>query len=373
MIGSIFITFENERRNNILIQFKTRQWLAAVMVIAMYLSGCGTKGDNQKIASSTAPTDSIPVQVAAAQIKDLSVEKIYSGTLEGKEQANIVAKISERVTQINVHVGDAALTGQALVLLDKTGPSSQYYQAEANYRNAETNLGRIRSLYEEGAVSQQSLDGAQTAYDIAKANFDAARNSVELTTPISGVVTAVNVNVGDLTTPGAVLVTVANVSQMKVIFNVGEFDIPNFSLGQRTRIYSEFRRDLIMEGQISQLAKSADVRSRSFEIKALFSNSPDRWFKPGMFCKAEVDLSSRKGSLVIPNAAIMNDGTQYRVFLIKNGRAYRRNVQPGISDGTLIEILDGLQKGDIVATVGLNNLRDSSLIVITNHDVLSAQ
>jgi membrane fusion protein (multidrug efflux system) len=340
-----------------------------LIVVLMLFSGCGTKENDSKQSGNLGVGDSIPIQVATAQIKNLSVMKTYTGTLEGKEQANIVAKISERVTKINVQVGDAVKEGQTLVLLDKTGPSSQYYQAEANFRNAETNLGRVKSLLQEGAVSQQSLDGAQTSYDIAKANFDAARSAVELTTPISGIVTSVNVNVGDLASPGSVLVTVANVSQMKIIFSVGEFDVPNFVIGQKVKIYSEFRNDLVMNGNISQLAKSADVRSRSFEVKAIFANSKDLWFKPGMFCKAEVNFSSHKGSLAVPSSVLMKDQARNGIFIIKEGRAFKKYVQTGLSDGTMIEILQGIQEGDLVATVGLNKLKDSSLVVIVKQDV----
>jgi membrane fusion protein (multidrug efflux system) len=263
-------------------------------------------------------------------------------------------------------VGDLVKSGQTVLTLDKSGPSSQYYQAGANFSNTDKNLQRMKSLYQEGAISQQSLDAAQTAYDIAKANFEGARSSVELTSPIAGFVTAVNANVGDLATPGMVLMTVANISRMKIIFNIGEVDFPKVSLGQTVRIYSEYKPDRVVEGRIIQLAKSADVRSRSFEVKALFANPPDKWFKPGMFCKAEVPLLTRKGSLVIPNTAIMSDGAKKSVFIIRGGTAHKRSVESGDSEGELTEILRGLQNGDTVATVGLNDLKDSSLVVIVH-------
>ncbi len=173
-----------------------------------------------------------------------------------------------------------------------------------------------------------------------------------------------NANVGDLTTPGAVLMTVANITHMKVIFNIGEGDIPKFFLGQPVRVYTESNPDRAIDGHIVQLAKSADVRSRSFEVKALFTNTPDKRFKPGMFCKAEVRLLARKGSLVVPNAAVMSEGGRKSVFRIQDGMAFLRDVQTGDSDGSMTEILQGLKNGDSVATVGLNDLKDSTRVVI---------
>ena len=266
----------------------------------------------------------VPIEIGVAQRKSLSVMKTVSGTLEGEEQANIVPKISERIMEIKVHVGEAVQTRQVTIVLDKGGASSQYYQAEANFKNADKNLQRMKSLYDEGALSLQALDGTQTQYDIAKANFDAARSSVELITPISGIVTAVNVSMGDLSVPGAVLVTVAKISRMKVIFNLNESDAVNLSLGQKIKVYSESRPDAKMDGQLSQLSKSADVQSRSFEIKALFANTTDRWFKPGMFCKVDIQISARMNSLLIPNSAIQSDGVTDRVFCIRAGKHSRR-------------------------------------------------
>jgi membrane fusion protein (multidrug efflux system) len=341
----------------------------AFLVLPVFFAsfyGCGTRGRDSSVEKASARRDSIPIEVAVAQLKDLRATKTYSGTLEGEEQANIVAKISERITEIRFHVGDLVKPGQTALSLDKSGPSSQYYQAEANFENADKNLKRMKALLQEGAISQQSLDATQTAYDIAKANFEAAKSSVELTSPIEGVVTAVNVNVGDLATPGAVLMTLANVSRMKVIFNVGEGDSPKLFLGQEVQVYTEFKPDRAVDGRIVQLAKSADVRSRSFEVKALFANTADRWFKPGMFCKAEVRLLAHKGSLVVPDAAIMSEGGKKTVFRIQGGLAFLQAVQTGDSDGTMTEILQGLGNGDTVATVGLNDLKDSSRVVIVH-------
>lgn len=346
-----------------------KRYIDTFLFLSVFISlfyGCGSRGGDPSAKNVTGRADSIPVQVAIAQPRDLAVTKVYSGTLEGEEQANIVAKISERITDIKFHVGDFIKPGQTVLSLDKSGPSSQYYQAGANFENADKNLQRMKALLQEGAISQQSLDAAQTAYDIAKANFDAARSSVELSSPISGVVTAVNTNVGDLATPGAVLMTVANITRMKVIFNIGEGDIPKFSLGQSVRIYTEFKPDRAIVGRIVQLAKSADIRSRSFEVKALITNTPDKWFKPGMFCKAEVQLLARKGALVIPNAALMSESGKKSVFHIQDGMAFLREVQTRDSDGNMTEIIQGLKSGDTVVTVGLNDLKDSSRVVIVH-------
>ncbi len=304
---------------------------AALVVVSGLLAvvpGCGSsKDDRSKTGSGIAP-QIVPVETAVVMKAPLIVTRVYTGSLEGEEQANIVAKISERITGIKAVVGVPVRRGQVLAELDKGGTSSQYFQAEAGFLNAGKSLERMKSLYGEGAVSLQSLDGAQTAYDVAKANFDAARSAVELTTPIAGVVTAVNVSLGDLTTPGQVLVTVANIERMKVTISLNENDVTNVALGQEAVIYSEARPDLKVRGKIIQLSKSADVRSRSFDVKALFQNTPDRWLKPGMFVKVNLNVSPAGDQLIVPSAAVQTDGVTSRVFVVRGGRSFLVPVLP---------------------------------------------
>jgi membrane fusion protein, multidrug efflux system len=337
-------------------------------LVVVFLSGCssGKKEQEGNSGRETGANRVVPVQAAVAGQRNMTVTKTYSGTLEGEEQANIVAKISERITSINVHVGQVIDARHVVLSLDKSGLSSQYYQAEANFKNNEKTLQRMKSLYDEGAVSLQTLDGAQTSFDVARANFEAARSVVELVTPIAGLVTAVNVSVGDLTAPGAVLVTVARTGNMKVIFSISETDVANLALGQKVEVYSEARPEVRRQGKIIQLSKSADVGSRSFEVKALFPNTADSWFKPGMFCKASIQLSPRENALVIPTAAIQSDGEINTVYLLRGGQSHRRKVNLGITDGGSTEILEGLSAGDTVATVGMNSLKDSSLVKVVS-------
>jgi membrane fusion protein (multidrug efflux system) len=327
---------------------------------------CSPEKTDQSALKEKSMITAVPVEVAVVERKNLSMTKTYSGTLEGEDQANIVAKISERITGITVKIGESVSAGQVIINLDKSGTASQYYQAEANYKNAEKNLQRMKSLYAEGAISQQSLDGGQTAYDVAKANFDAARSAVELATPISGEVTAINASVGDLTVPGSVLITIARISRLKMIFNINETDVTSISLNQKVHVYSDAKPDERVEGRIIQLSQSADIRSRTFEIKALFPNTRDKWFKPGMFCKVEIQLAPRENVLTIPNPAIQSDGLTYRVYVIQHNQAFQRSIQVGVTDRQITEIIQGLSEGDTVATLGVNSLQDSSLVNIVN-------
>lgn len=338
----------------------------AIIFCTLLLSSCKSKKEETTATMKMFVSDTIAVQTASVEKIVLKITKNFSGNLEGEEQANIVSKIPERIVSLKVKVGSVVKAGETLVILDKAGASSQYYQAEAGFLNTGKDLERMKALFKEGAVSQQMLDGTETQYNIAKANYEAAKSTVELTTPIPGVVTAVNNNIGDLATPGMPIVTVANISRMKIIFNAGEVDIPSLAIGQNLEIYSELKPNLIQPGKISQLSNSADVASRSFEVKALFNNSSDRWFKPGMFAKAKLNLTSSKGTLVVNNSSIVITGEEKGVYVIKNNKAYYQKVELGISDGIKTEVLNGLKPDDQIVTIGANNLKDGNPVIVSN-------
>ncbi len=359
---SKLIQFQN---GNLFSKLRNKSCLFTFSVLLIILNiNCGEKTENSNSANLKL-LDTVAVNVSKVKIGNIQLSKTYTGTLEGEEQANIVSKIPERIVEIKVHVGDNVKAGQILVILDKSGASSQYYQAQAGYLNAKKDLERMEALFNEGAISQQLLDGTRTAFEVARANFEAAKNTVELASPISGVVTAINNNVGELANPGLPLIIVASIQRMKLVFDVGEEDIPNLVAGQNTEVYSELKPTIIQKGKIIQISKSADIQSRSFELKTLFQNTSDKWFKPGMFCRVNVELKNRKNILTVPNTAVSIIQNSKGVFVVNGHKASVRKIETGITDGKKTEILSGLNEGDIVITLGINELKEGSPVHIS--------
>jgi membrane fusion protein, multidrug efflux system len=341
--------------------------VSAFMLFAfLVLQACGDKTEESNNVDRTTYVDTLSVEAQTVEVKELNLSKTFSGSLQGEDQANIIAKIPETIVKINVKVGDYVKAGSVLFELNKGGASSQFFQAQAAYLNAQKNFERMQNLLKEGAVSQQAYDGVQTQYEVAKANFDAARSTVEITSPLSGIVTAINVNLGDIANPQMPMATVANIGRMKAVFNVGESDVPSFFVGQQTQIFSEMNPDLIQTGKITQISKSANIQSRTFEIQSIFNNTNDKWFKPGMFCRVNVNMKSKKDALVIPITAILKNGNTEAVYIINDGKSYLKTITSGLTDGKNVEVISGLKSGDRIVTVGMNNLKDGTVVVVTN-------
>ncbi|MDP4116846.1 MAG: efflux RND transporter periplasmic adaptor subunit [Bacteroidota bacterium] len=339
--------------------------ILAVSVLSFVSTGCKKK-EEVKGSLNFTENDTVAVKIVTAEVKDIQIVKTFSGSLEGKEQANVFSKVPERIVSLPIKVGSVVSKGALIIGLDKSGASSQYYQALAAFQNAGKDLDRMKSLLKEGAISQQMLDGVQTQYNVAKANLDGAKNAIDLTAPISGVVTALNVNIGDIAQPGAVLVTIASTGVMKSVFNVGEGDLTSMKNGQLCEIFSDLKPELKLKGKVTSVNTSADVTSRTFKIEAEFGNSSDKFFKPGMFSRNNVQLKNQKGTVVIPNEAIVFENNRTVIYVVDaKNIAHQREVKIGISDGKITEILSGVNNGEYVVTLGMNNLKEGKFVYIS--------
>jgi len=340
--------------------------ITGIVFSVLIIQSCGENTKENSATDKTEYIDTVSVEAEKIQSRELILSKTFSCSLEGEEQANITSKIPERIMEIKVKVDDFVNAGTVLFELDKGGASSQFYQSQAVFLNAQKDLERMNNLFNEGAVSRQALDQTQTGFEVAKANFEAAKSTVEITSPLSGIVTSINVNIGNIANPAMVMATVANLSRMKAKFNVGEIDVPNFYAGQPAEIYSDMSPDLIQTGKVFQISKSANIQSRTFEMQAMFSNTRDRWFKPGMFCRVRVNMKSKKDALTIPLSSVYKENNTDGVYVVNGDKVLFKAITTGMSDGKFTEVTSGLKAGDVVVTLGMSNLKDGTVVIISN-------
>ncbi len=335
------------------------EYLSIAVIAMLFIQGCGSKQEQ-----SATVEEAVPVEVTQVEKQTISEKKTYSGTLEGIEQASIVSKIAERIIDIKAQVNNYVKKGQILIQLERSGATSNYLQAQANYENANKNYERMKALYKDGAISQQQLDQAETAYEVAKANFDASKSTVDLESPINGMVTDMNANIGDWVTPGMQLATVADIRQMILKFYVTEGEVAKIDLNDSVKIYSEFNKERAVTGKISEISRSASAEARSFQVKAKFKNTKDNWYKPGMFVNVDITLASQKNVLVVPTTAVIFENNKNTIYKIVNKKAIPVEVKIGLTNENITEIVKGLKEGDTVVTAGMNNLSDSTAVSI---------
>ena len=175
--------------------------------------------------------------------------------------------------------------------------------------------------------------------------------SVEVMAPMTGVVDALNVALGQSVEPTTVLYRISDRSQVNVVARVYEEDLGKVKLGQDARVHTLSYPDKTFSGKVTLVGPSLDPLSRTVEVWIRLTN-PDGLLKPNLFARASVVLKQNDAALAIPSAAIIEANGEKFVFVRQNGKFDRVEITVGTSDDQYTEVTDGLVPGDEVVTQG---------------------
>ncbi|OGC91021.1 MAG: hypothetical protein A2W25_08055 [candidate division Zixibacteria bacterium RBG_16_53_22] len=340
-----------KRLNNIII----------LNLLAMAILSCG--GKKREVAVEE---KAVPVTVAPAAFSDITVSKTYTGSLEGWKQARIYASIPEAVVELPFAEGSEVQAGQAVIVLDREGPASQLRQATAVYQDAKDNFDKMSRLYEQGAISEQTFNNMKTNLDVARANYEAARQQVELTSPISGILTDLAVNIGQYVPLGVPLATIAETGKMRMTVYVDGRSAPFLKAGQKAQISisSVGGVDTSIEGSVREVARSADPETRLFRTELHIDNRQGR-LSPGMFARAVIVVEKLTNVLTVPREAVFFTEGIPKVFVIdEKNRARELGLEVGQSTLERYQVISGLNEGQNVIVLGRNQVENGSLVKV---------
>ncbi|SHH09218.1 RND family efflux transporter, MFP subunit [Thermosyntropha lipolytica DSM 11003] len=348
--------------------------LGVLMLIALLLvlPGCKKEAEEEKEVPLT-------VTVAEAKMRDITERVRYAGFVKGVSEVAVYPKAAGKIAEIYIKEGDYVSAGQVIARIDSSDYEVALRQAEVGkeaaevqLRSAESNLERIRMLYEAGAASKQQLEGAETAVESAEvavkqalAAIDAASvqvNNCTITSPISGVVGRVNVERGSMVSQQVPLTSVADVSSLEVEIMVGEADINYITPGREVEVMVKAAREKAYKGRVVSVSPLADPMKKSYPVKVRIMDKDDR-IRPGMFAEVEVAARAKGSVLAVPRNGIVAKGARKVVFVIdEENRARMKEVETGLSGRDYVEIVKGLKEGERIIVKG-NTLVDEGTLV----------
>jgi len=332
----------------------------AALPALQFLTACG------EAPVEEAAVRAIAVKAAIVKQSDQALTSTYTGTLEGEKQTVIYSRLPEAVEEVLVTEGQRVSADQVILTLDRYGASSQYTQVQSVFLNAEKNFNKMAFLYKEGAVSETEYDAARTDYEVNKAAFEAVAKMVEVSSPIAGVVTSLEVSPGDLVHVGQKLATVATTGRLRVKFGVNADEIRYFTIGSEILISSE-AVEKQLSGKVIARAGSADPVTRSFQVEALFDDAAGL-FRPGMFVHVEFIRERLDAVLSIPRKTVLTLDGRETVFVVKDGKAEKRVVTLGADLAGEVVITSGLTTGDTLVVLGQDYLDDGTNVNVTALD-----
>ena len=216
------------------------------------------------------------------------------------------------------------------------------------------------------ASAEAAVAGAEAAVISAKEAYNVQSNNAYIKSPISGVVTAVNVKPGEMASSAVPTLTIVNLSTVQVKTSVTEDQINKIEQGQQVPVLIKSASEEPFTGTITNIALAADASTKSYPIKVQIKNS-EQLLKPGMFSEVQLTETLPQTLLVPSDAVVRKDSTDV-VWVIKEGQATSREVTLGISDGKQTQILSGLKNGEQVVTVGQNMLDEKTKVKINNQE-----
>lgn len=286
----------------------------------------------------------IPVTAASRSPR---VEVI--GTTASDRRIQISARMSAYVDEVLVNAGDRVTNGQPLVVLDRRELREQMAAGEAQFNQASAEYRRTKQLFDRNAATEQAMTAAQSGFTSAKANVERIKimlTYATITSPINGIVTERKIEAGDLASPGLVLLSIFDPVNMRLEVPVPVRLINKFALGQKLTARLDHPEGLY-DAEVTEIVGEIDPLTRTRRVKLRLLNTDGRVL-PGTYGRIWVEESPRT-AIVIPARAVQSIGQLDTVNFVRDNRIVKRLVRLGDVHGAEVEILSGLDDGDLIA------------------------
>jgi RND family efflux transporter MFP subunit len=332
-----------------------------VVLLMLWLAG---KFSPKVPAGPTADPSNTPIgegRPVAARLLRLPVVESAVGTIRAVHETSIGSKLLARVVEVNLKASQEVKAGEVLVRLDDTDLRARLQQSKAAAASAEAvkmqqaaDEKRYAELAKKNAISRQEYEKAATALRSAEAEVlrteetakevQAMLDWATIRSPIDGTVIDKKVDVGDMISPGQILVTLFDPKRMQLVASVRESLAHRLQVGQGIDVRIEGLKKQC-QGTISEIVPEAQSASRTFQVKV--TGPCPTGIYTGMFGRILIPLEEEQ-VLVIPRQAVRRVGQLELVEVVENGRPTKRAIRTGRTLDENVEVLSGLREGEQV-------------------------
>jgi RND family efflux transporter MFP subunit len=289
------------------------------------------------------------------------------GKVEAKTTVDLAGKIDGRIRSISAEEGDLIAQDRVVITMDDEYAKAAVSQARAELKDAELNYARIRRLLDSKAVSAAEFDEASVKRDLARAHLEMAEallSDMYIASPISGKVIAKYREAGESVKAGSPIVTIADVSAVRVRAEIDEDDVGRLALGLEVAITTDAYPGLVFTGKVIEIGERVGKRAIKLEDPSKISDTkvleakiellePVKLdLKLGMTVDVKIDVVRRDHVLKVPRRVIRQDENGSYVQIVKaDGSAVRpegRRVILGAMDRWDAEVLQGLNEQEKV-------------------------
>jgi membrane fusion protein (multidrug efflux system) len=351
--------------------------VVAAAVVALGAAGAGYWLGMQRapqpaagVAKAGNPKDqsgaSQAVAVEAVKVVTASMPQTITavGSLRSDESVTLRPENAGRISAITFQEGQRVAKGTPLVRLDPAIPQAEYEQAKANLTLAKQKFDRAADLARRNYISGQAKDEAENNLKVAEAALQLAEAKLaktDIRAPFSGIIGLRSVSIGDYVKEGADLVNLESIDPLKVDFRVPENYLRQVQPGQLLTITLDAMPGKTFDGKVVAVNPLVDAAGRSIVIRAQVPN-PDTALRPGMFARVRLITRDQADAMVLPEQAMVPQGSEQYVFKVIDGKVARVKVETGQRRDGMVEVVAGLAPGDLVVTAGQLKIREGSAV-----------
>ena len=340
---------------------------AIVLLIALLgtlgrtrFGGAAGAGAAQAAAGPPGGMPPMPVDVDTAR-RDVVIDAVRAtGRVEAVQQVDLRPDEQGRITALLFEEGQSVAEGTALIRIDDALLRAQAERARADRDLARQQLERVRRMRAENASTPADLERAEANYRSAEAavsmlDLQIARTTVRA--PFAGVIGQRFVSAGDYVTTASRLLTLQTVDPQRAVIEVPERHAVDLRRGQALEFTVAARPGRVFRAQVEFVDPVVQEENRTILVKARAPN-PDHLLRPGMFIEARLATATRPNAIVISEDAVQPLRTANVVWAVVDGKASRRVVQLGARAQGRVEILSGVNAGELIVVGGVDRMSE---------------
>ena len=327
-------------------------------------------------AFDTMPLPPATVTSFNAEIQTWQENLSAVGTLRAVNGVEVTTEAQGVVSAIHFRSGQTVDKGELLVELAAEPEKAQLQVLQAELRLARRNYERIKTLHARGVTTEADLDNARSTLDQVLANLEVQRATIDrrrITAPFSGMLGIRRIDLGQNVSPGEAVVSLQQLDPIYVDFSLPERHFASVALDLTVTLATDAFPGKKYSGRITAIDPQVDSTSRNFLAQATLKN-PQQHLRPGMYADVAVEINAHRRVLVVPRTALVFAPYGNAVFVLQKSEqgdgyiANKRFVKTGEERGDLVEILQGVRAGELVASSGLLKLRNEGAVIINNEN-----
>ena len=331
-----------------------------LLSVAFTFANCGK--EDKKVVADNSPA--IKVEVSKITESNNSQFLSVSGKIQASKSADLSTRMMGFVNKVHVNVGDKVSKGQLLISINNTDLQAKKAQVNAGilkaktaFNNAEKNYKRFKNLFASNSITQKEMDDMTANYEMAKAGLESAnqmKNEINaqfaysnITAPFSGIITAKNIENGNMANPGMPLISLETPKDFEVVAMVPETEISQIKKGIQVAVLVKSINKKV-KGKVTEVSSSAKNTGGQYLVKIALEKTEANILS-GMFSTVQfpVEQKTKSTMVLIPTKALVKNGQLSGVYTVsQSNTALLRWLRLGRTYGNQVEVLSGLSASE---------------------------